>query len=123
MYGDLDIWSHQEPMEGLESLCPRVTIHVNAFIVRYRVENIAKKDSVHAGVPQEEARQQYCDLIGSLLEAEGQSAAQEAEPAAGSGAAFKTLLVTTEDNITTIKMNRPAKKNAITTEVCVLFCL
>lgn len=68
-------------------------------------------------ISQEEARQQYCDLIGSLLEAEGQSSAQEAASPAGSGATYKTLLVTTEENITTIKMNRPAKKNAITTEM------
>ncbi|KAM9337487.1 enoyl-CoA delta isomerase 2 [Symphorus nematophorus] len=68
-------------------------------------------------ISQEEARQQYCDLIGSLVAAEGGSSAQvEAQPA-GSGTAYETLLVTTEDKITTIKLNRPAKKNAITTEM------
>uniref|UniRef100_A0A8C9XFG8 Enoyl-CoA delta isomerase 2 n=1 Tax=Sander lucioperca TaxID=283035 RepID=A0A8C9XFG8_SANLU len=36
---------------------------------------------------------------------------------AGSGTTYETLLVTTEDDITTIKLNRPAKKNAITTEM------
>lgn len=66
---------------------------------------------------QEEARQQYCDLIGSLVEAEGGSSAQVAAQPAGSEITFKTLLVTTEDNITTIKLNRPDKKNAITTDV------
>uniref|UniRef100_G3Q1Z6 Enoyl-CoA delta isomerase 2 n=1 Tax=Gasterosteus aculeatus TaxID=69293 RepID=G3Q1Z6_GASAC len=55
-------------------------------------------------VPQDEARQKYCDLIGSLVAAEGGSAAQ------GAGRRTKTLLVTTEDDITTIKLNRPAKK-------------
>lgn len=30
---------------------------------------------------------------------------------------FETLEVTTEDDITTIRLNRPAKKNAITTQV------
>uniref|UniRef100_A0A3B4XX18 Enoyl-CoA delta isomerase 2 n=1 Tax=Seriola lalandi dorsalis TaxID=1841481 RepID=A0A3B4XX18_SERLL len=64
----------------------------------------------------DEARQQYCNLIGSLVEAEGPSSAQEAASPVGSGATYKTLLVTTEDDITTIKLNRPAKKNAITTE-------
>ncbi|KAI3355570.1 hypothetical protein L3Q82_018401 [Scortum barcoo] len=68
-------------------------------------------------ISQEEARQQYCDLIGSLVSAEGGSSAQVAAQPAGSGTAFETLLVTTEDNITTIKLNRPAKKNAITTEM------
>uniref|UniRef100_A0A3B4XIW9 Enoyl-CoA delta isomerase 2 n=1 Tax=Seriola lalandi dorsalis TaxID=1841481 RepID=A0A3B4XIW9_SERLL len=41
----------------------------------------------------------------------------EAASPVGSGATYKTLLVTTEDDITTIKLNRPAKKNAITTEM------
>lgn len=61
---------------------------------------------------QEEARQQYCDLIGSLVDAEGGVAA------AGSGtAAYQMLEVTMEDNITTIRLNRPEKKNAINTQV------
>ncbi|KAM8823531.1 enoyl-CoA delta isomerase 2 [Spinachia spinachia] len=68
-------------------------------------------------VPQDEARQKYCDLIGSLVAAEGGSAAQEATVPAGSGPTYDTLLVTTKDDITTIKLNRPAKKNAITTEM------
>uniref|UniRef100_A0A4W6FVF7 Enoyl-CoA delta isomerase 2 n=1 Tax=Lates calcarifer TaxID=8187 RepID=A0A4W6FVF7_LATCA len=68
-------------------------------------------------ISQDEARQQYCDLIGSLVEAEGPSSAAVAATPAGSQAAYKTLLVTTEDDITTIKLNRPAKKNAITTEM------
>ncbi|XP_070708933.1 enoyl-CoA delta isomerase 2 [Pempheris klunzingeri] len=68
-------------------------------------------------ISQEEARQQYCDLIGSLVVAEGGSSAQVAAKPAGSGTTYETLLVTTEDDITTIKLNRPSKKNAITTEM------
>ncbi|XP_067341713.1 enoyl-CoA delta isomerase 2, mitochondrial isoform X2 [Channa argus] len=68
-------------------------------------------------ISQEEARQQYCDLIGSLVEAEGGSSDPVAAKPAGSGTTYETLLVTTEDDITTIKLNRPAKKNAITTEM------
>lgn len=68
-------------------------------------------------ISQDEARQQYCDLIGSLVAAEGGGSAQVAAEPAGSAAAYETLLVTTEDDITTIKLNRPAKKNAITTEM------
>ncbi|KAK9527377.1 hypothetical protein VZT92_013946 [Zoarces viviparus] len=68
-------------------------------------------------VSQDEARQQYCDLIGSLVAAEGGSSAHVAARPAGSGPAYETLLVTTEDDITTITLNRPAKKNAITTEM------
>ncbi|XP_075894082.1 enoyl-CoA delta isomerase 2 isoform X1 [Nelusetta ayraudi] len=63
-------------------------------------------------ISQEDARHQYCDLIGSLAEAEGGAVA------AGSGmAAFQTLEVLVEDNITTIRLNRPEKKNAITTQM------
>ncbi|CAL8399426.1 unnamed protein product [Arctogadus glacialis] len=67
-------------------------------------------------ISQEEARQQYCDLIGSLVTEEGGSA-QVVAQAAGSGPTYKDLVVTTEDKITTIMLNRPAKKNAITTEL------
>ncbi|XP_072306485.1 enoyl-CoA delta isomerase 2 isoform X2 [Eucyclogobius newberryi] len=79
--------------------------------------NRAKWDAWNGmgNVPQEDARQQYCDLIGSLVAAEGGSASVTAKPAGSSQ--YNTLLVTTEDNITTIKLNRPAKKNAITTEM------
>ncbi|KAM9416567.1 enoyl-CoA delta isomerase 2 isoform 1-T1 [Salvelinus alpinus] len=65
-------------------------------------------------VSQEDARQQYVDLIDSLLAAEGPAVA--AQPT-GSAATFETLLVSTEDNITTIRLNRPQKKNAITVEM------
>ncbi|XP_049912465.1 enoyl-CoA delta isomerase 2, mitochondrial [Epinephelus moara] len=68
-------------------------------------------------ISQDEARQQYCDLIGSLVAAEGGSSAQVAAQLAGSGTTYETLLVTTVDDITTIKLNRPTKKNAITTEM------
>lgn len=66
---------------------------------------------------QDEAREQYCNLIGSLVEAEGGGSAQVTATPAGGGATYETLLVSTEDDITTIKLNRPAKKNAITPEV------
>ncbi|XP_019897127.1 enoyl-CoA delta isomerase 2, mitochondrial isoform X2 [Esox lucius] len=65
-------------------------------------------------VSQEEARQQYVDLIDSLLAAEGPAVATQ--PTAGSSP-FNTLLVSTKDNITTICFNRPEKKNAITVEM------
>lgn len=40
-----------------------------------------------------------------------------AVPAGSRVAAYQTLEVTVEDNITTIRLNRPEKKNAITTQV------
>uniref|UniRef100_W5LII7 Enoyl-CoA delta isomerase 2 n=1 Tax=Astyanax mexicanus TaxID=7994 RepID=W5LII7_ASTMX len=65
-------------------------------------------------VSQEDARQKYVDLISSLVSAEGPAVA--ASPT-GSAKAFETLLFTTEDGITTIKFNRPEKKNAITVKM------
>uniref|UniRef100_A0A8C5A2V5 Enoyl-CoA delta isomerase 2 n=1 Tax=Gadus morhua TaxID=8049 RepID=A0A8C5A2V5_GADMO len=56
-------------------------------------------------ISQEEARQKYCDLIGSLVTEEGGSA-QVVAQAAGSGPTYKDLVVTTEDKITTIMLNR-----------------
>uniref|UniRef100_A0A673XKW4 Enoyl-CoA delta isomerase 2 n=1 Tax=Salmo trutta TaxID=8032 RepID=A0A673XKW4_SALTR len=72
------------------------------------------KLKIYALFKQEDARQQYVDLIDSLLAAEGPAVA--AQPT-GSAATFETLLVSTEDNITTICLNRPQKKNAITVEM------
>ncbi|XP_062848116.1 enoyl-CoA delta isomerase 2, mitochondrial [Trichomycterus rosablanca] len=63
---------------------------------------------------QEDARQQYVDLISSLVAAEVPAVAPSPT---GGAKAFQTLLVTTEDNITTIRLNRPEKKNAITVEM------
>lgn len=68
-------------------------------------------------ISQEEARQQYCDLVSSLAAAEGVSSAPVAAAPTAGGASFDTLLVTTEDKITTITLNRPTKKNAITTQM------
>ncbi|XP_030624597.1 enoyl-CoA delta isomerase 2 isoform X1 [Chanos chanos] len=66
-------------------------------------------------VSQEEARKQYVELISSLVAAEA-PADVGAQPT-GSAATFQTLQVTTEDNITTIRLDRPQKKNAITVEM------
>uniref|UniRef100_A0A8C9TLR1 Enoyl-CoA delta isomerase 2 n=1 Tax=Scleropages formosus TaxID=113540 RepID=A0A8C9TLR1_SCLFO len=63
-------------------------------------------------VSQEEARQKYVELIRLLIGDE--ESIQAAPTSAGSSAIFKTLLFNTEDNITTICLNRPEKKNAIT---------
>ncbi|XP_058479879.1 enoyl-CoA delta isomerase 2, mitochondrial [Solea solea] len=79
--------------------------------------NKAKWDAWNSlgSVSQDDARQQYCDLVGSLVAAEGPSSAPAAAKAAGT--TYATLLVTMEDDITTIKLNRPGKKNAITTQM------
>ncbi|XP_063062498.1 enoyl-CoA delta isomerase 2, mitochondrial isoform X2 [Engraulis encrasicolus] len=65
-------------------------------------------------VSQEEARQQYVDLISSLVGAE--APAVGAQPTAAESS-YQTLQVSTADNITTITLNRPQKKNAITVEM------
>ncbi|XP_067107736.1 enoyl-CoA delta isomerase 2, mitochondrial [Osmerus mordax] len=63
----------------------------------------------------EEARKQYVDLIGSLVAAE--APAEVAAQPAGSSVTYNTLLVSTQDGVTTIQLNRPEKKNAITVEM------
>lgn len=65
-------------------------------------------------VSPEEARQQYVDLIESLV---GSEAPAVTAQTTGSSKAFQTLLVTTENNITSIRLNRPEKKNAITVQM------
>ncbi|XP_077592432.1 enoyl-CoA delta isomerase 2 isoform X2 [Stigmatopora nigra] len=86
--------------------------------------NKAKWDAWNSlgSLAQEEARQRYCDLIGSLAAAEeGGSPARVAGAATAATAAtaggYDCLLVDTRDNITTVTFNRPAKKNAITTQM------
>ncbi|XP_059801651.1 enoyl-CoA delta isomerase 2, mitochondrial isoform X1 [Hypanus sabinus] len=60
----------------------------------------------------EEARQKYVDLIESLVSAEvlTESKTTVTEDLTAS---FQTLKVTTENNITTVMLNRPTRKNAI----------
>ncbi|KAG5268910.1 hypothetical protein AALO_G00217810 [Alosa alosa] len=65
-------------------------------------------------VSQEEAKQQYVDLISSLETAEQPE--RVAQPVHGISS-YQTLLVSTQDKITTITLNRPQKKNAITVEM------
>ncbi|XP_066580213.1 enoyl-CoA delta isomerase 2 isoform X2 [Amia ocellicauda] len=64
---------------------------------------------------QDEARQKYVDLIASLVSVD--APAPPTAPSAGGTASFETLLVTTEDKVTTIRLNRPDKKNAITVQM------
>ncbi|XP_074204139.1 enoyl-CoA delta isomerase 2 isoform X1 [Camelus bactrianus] len=79
--------------------------------------NKAKWDAWSAlgSLPKETARENYVDLVSSL------SAASEppspAKPAADGEQAGGDLVVTSENHITTITFNRPAKKNAITTKM------
>ncbi|XP_051910890.1 enoyl-CoA delta isomerase 2-like [Hippocampus zosterae] len=81
--------------------------------------NKAKWDSWKAlgSMTQEEARQRYCDLIGSLVAAEGGAPARAPAGSSAGSRAYDSLLVSTQDDITTIVLNRPAKKNAITTQM------
>ncbi|XP_072929139.1 enoyl-CoA delta isomerase 2 isoform X2 [Hemitrygon akajei] len=70
------------------------------------------KLQIYALFKQEEARQKYVDLIESLVSAEvlTESKTTVTEDLTAS---FQTLKVTTENNITTIMLNRPTRKNAI----------
>ncbi|XP_043575422.1 enoyl-CoA delta isomerase 2, mitochondrial isoform X2 [Chiloscyllium plagiosum] len=63
-------------------------------------------------IPKEEARQKYVDLIETLVSPEVPTQS-EATIAGDLKSSFQTISVTSENNITTILLNRPAKKNAI----------
>lgn len=60
----------------------------------------------------EEARQKYVDLIEELVSADAPPQRKAAATKDGTSS-FQTLDVTTENNITTITLNRPDRKNAI----------
>ncbi|XP_039078678.1 enoyl-CoA delta isomerase 2 [Hyaena hyaena] len=74
----------------------------------------AKWDAWNAlgSLPKETARQSYVDLVSGLSSSSDSS---QVKPEADSKQPeYETLVVTSEDGITKIMMNRPDKKNAIT---------
>lgn len=75
----------------------------------------AKWDAWNAlgSMSQEEAQQAYISLVNSLLGAEEEQAKAHAE----SGQKYKNLIVSCENGLRTITLNRPNKKNAITHEM------
>ncbi|XP_037365674.1 enoyl-CoA delta isomerase 2-like isoform X2 [Talpa occidentalis] len=79
--------------------------------------NKAKWDAWNGlgSLPKETARQNYVDLVSSLSSSESSS---QVKPGAESKqGAYEFLVVTSEDGITKIMLNRPAKKNAISTKM------
>ncbi|XP_014929067.2 enoyl-CoA delta isomerase 2 isoform X1 [Acinonyx jubatus] len=80
--------------------------------------NKAKWDAWNAlgSLPKETARQNYVDLV-SGLSSSSDSSSQVKPEADRKQRGYETLVVTSEDSITKIMMNRPAKKNAITTQM------
>uniref|UniRef100_A0A6I8PPF5 Enoyl-CoA delta isomerase 2 n=1 Tax=Ornithorhynchus anatinus TaxID=9258 RepID=A0A6I8PPF5_ORNAN len=79
--------------------------------------NKAKWDAWRAlgSLPKENARQNYVDLVSSLVSSE--SPQQAKQPSGGEHQQYETLRVTTENNITKIILNRPERKNAISTQM------
>nr|XP_020645468.1 enoyl-CoA delta isomerase 2, mitochondrial-like [Pogona vitticeps] len=65
-------------------------------------------------LPQDSARQKYIELVSSLVSAESSVVK---ETPSGSKPGYETLQITTKDNITKITLNRPKKKNAISTKM------
>ncbi|XP_042868681.1 enoyl-CoA delta isomerase 2-like [Penaeus japonicus] len=62
---------------------------------------------------QEEAQKSYVELVNSLVGAEEAQAQAQAE----SGQKYKNLIVSCENGLRTITLNRPTKMNAITVEM------
>uniref|UniRef100_A0A5F8G926 Enoyl-CoA delta isomerase 2 n=2 Tax=Monodelphis domestica TaxID=13616 RepID=A0A5F8G926_MONDO len=73
----------------------------------------AKWDAWNAlgSLPKDAARQNYVDLVSSLVSSE--SLSQKKTSFNDTQSEYKTLIVTKEDNITKIMLNRPSQKNAI----------
>jgi len=71
----------------------------------------------------DDAMQKYIDYVNDLAKQFGstdeqsQSTSPADTPAADSGSKYKELVVTLENGVQTIRMNRPAKYNAITWEM------
>ncbi|NWR68748.1 ECI2 isomerase, partial [Centropus unirufus] len=61
---------------------------------------------------QDSARQKYAELVSSLISAESPDQKQDASPEEGRHDGYKTIVVTTKNNITKIMFNRPERKNA-----------
>ncbi|XP_003468868.2 enoyl-CoA delta isomerase 2 isoform X2 [Cavia porcellus] len=75
----------------------------------------AKWDAWNAlgSLPKETARQNYVDLVSSL----SPSPKSSSSGAIGNPPKSESVLMTSRDGITTITLNRPAKKNAITLQM------
>ncbi|KAF3815283.1 hypothetical protein GH733_016665 [Mirounga leonina] len=80
--------------------------------------NKAKWDAWNAlgSLPKETARQNYVDLV-SGLRSSSDSSSQVKPEADKKQAGYETLVITSEDHITKIMLNRPAKKNALNTQM------
>ncbi|XP_022442271.1 enoyl-CoA delta isomerase 2, mitochondrial isoform X1 [Delphinapterus leucas] len=80
--------------------------------------NKAKWDAWNAlgSLPKETARHNYVDLVSSLS-ASSESSIQVTPAADRKQPGSDALVVTSQDGITTITLNRPDKKNALTTQM------
>ncbi|XP_022373443.1 enoyl-CoA delta isomerase 2, mitochondrial isoform X1 [Enhydra lutris kenyoni] len=80
--------------------------------------NKAKWEAWNAlgNLPKETARQNYVDLV-SGLSSSSDSSSQGKPEADQKQAGYKTVVMTSEDSITKIMLNRPAKKNALTEQM------
>ncbi|XP_042639637.1 enoyl-CoA delta isomerase 2 [Orycteropus afer afer] len=79
--------------------------------------NKAKWDAWSAlgSLPKERARQNYVDLVSNLSTSESSSQGKPGTDGKQSG--HDAVVVTSEDGITKIMLNRPAKKNSVTTQM------
>ncbi|XP_057349661.1 enoyl-CoA delta isomerase 2-like [Manis pentadactyla] len=79
--------------------------------------NKAKWDAWNSlgSLSKETARQNYVDMVSSL-NSSSESSSQIKPGADGEQPGYETLVVTSQDGITKIMLNRPTKKNAISTQ-------
>lgn len=67
---------------------------------------------------QSEARQQYCKLVDELVVQLGLQGGTSEQQAEKTESEYSTILVTDAGGARTIMLNRPAKLNALSYEVC-----
>ncbi|XP_057556316.1 enoyl-CoA delta isomerase 2 [Hippopotamus amphibius kiboko] len=72
--------------------------------------------SALGSLPKETARQNYVDLVSSLS-ASSESSSQVTPGVDGKQLGSDAVMVTSKDGITTITLNRPERKNALTTQM------
>nr|XP_045614820.1 enoyl-CoA delta isomerase 2-like isoform X1 [Procambarus clarkii] len=64
-------------------------------------------------ISKEDAQKAYIELVNSLVKEEEETTASQVD----SGQKYKTLLVSCDNRLRTITLNRPSKKNALTPEM------
>ncbi|XP_022252601.1 enoyl-CoA delta isomerase 2, mitochondrial-like [Limulus polyphemus] len=105
----LSKWLHRLQDEHLE------TLHIHVIKGRMVIDDDLMKN---IKVPiMDDAKKEYIKLVENLVEKEGHVSTGSGKQSLSNSGQYDGLLVSTCDGITTVKFNRPIKKNALTTQM------